>query len=83
MPEMETALLEEASYKAAQEANEEFFVSTNDLVDEAYQAFETKYANSRRIKVDLTGMTSRSRILLFRQIIQKFADIEKNQVSML
>ncbi len=88
MPEMENACLEEASYKAAQEANEEFFVATNNLVDRAYKAFEQAYhafeANNRpKIEVDLTMMTSRSRILLIRRISQKFADDMKYPVSTL
>ncbi len=85
MPEMETALLEEASYKAAQKANEKIFVSTSNQVNRAYEAFEQAFEanNLPKIEVDLTGMTSCSRILLIRRIIQKFADIKKNRVSML
>jgi hypothetical protein len=91
MPEMETATHEEHYYEAAQAANKEFFVSTNKLVDEAFQAFEKAYQAFKRknyntndgIKVDLTGMTSRSRIFLIRQIIQKLANNRNNLVSIL
>jgi hypothetical protein len=92
MPEMETTPHEEHYYEAAQAAHEEFFVSTNKLVDEAFQAFEKAYQAFKRknyntfndrIKVDLTGMTSRSRILLIRQIIQKLANNLNNLVSIL
>jgi hypothetical protein len=88
IPEMETALLKKASYEAAQAANEEFFVTTNKQVDEAYKDIESDYVNHLdiydwEIEAELIGMTSRSRILLMRRIIQKLADDKRNQVSIL
>ena len=75
-------ITEENCYQDAQRAHDEIFLaeSANPEVDKQYQSFLDQYqARAQQIRVDISGLTSRARIILIRKMIQHICDGERQK----
>lgn len=72
---------QEDPYLEAQKANESFFMenSANPKVIEEFQSFQKQVEDKKRPEVNIDGLSSRSRILLIRLIIQEI--VEKTEAT--